>query len=269
MPRVAHALEIRGLTLPPAVVRRAPDALAALARDPLTRLRIALAAVLLAALGSFAHLAEDYLTRDPLVRWDVSFAGWLHVHSSPTLVSVFEVVTYGGNAFTLALVTVLAGAVLLRRGALNEAALVAGAALGIELLNAVVKLLFHRPRPELAFVHLDTYSFPSGHAAGSTALYATIAFLVARRARPAAGWTAALVALLVVVVVGFSRLYLGVHYLSDVLAGVALGSAWAAACILFYDLRRDGDLSARLPRSVVSLLGRLGARASPPTPRSD
>ena len=99
---------------------------------------------------------------------------------------------------------------------------------GIEVLNALLKLLFHRPRPELAFVHLDTYSFPSGHAAGSAAIYSMLAVLAARgvrtRGRVLVGSADALV-----LTIGFSRLYLGAHYLSDALAGLALGPRRAQA----------------------------------------
>src|SRR5262249_9396062 len=109
----------------------------------------------------------------------------------------------------------------------------------------------------LAYVHLDTYSFPSGHAAGSAGIFAVLLYLVARHRRTLIriGCAAAFVA--VVAVVGVSRLYLEAHYLSDVLAGVSLGVAWAAACLFVYELRCGGSLTARLPRRAVALLDRI------------
>ena len=80
---------------------------------------------------------EDYLTGDPIVRWDVEFSGWLHEHSSPTLVSTFKVLTLLGSVPFLALLVLVMTVLLLRRRRLSEAALVAFSALGIEILFAV------------------------------------------------------------------------------------------------------------------------------------
>jgi membrane-associated phospholipid phosphatase len=208
-------------------------------RDPHLQLQLALGALLGASLWAFGHIVEDYLTGDPLVRWDVEFSRWLHEHSSPTLVSVFNVFTFTGSVPVLALLTVAVALYLLRRGRLNEAALVCVGALGIEIVNPILKLIFHRPRPELAYVHLDTYSFPSGHAAGSAAVYGLVFYLLARQARPPWQVLAAVGYVLLVAGIGFSRLYLEVHYLSDVLAGLSLGAAWAGACLFIYEWRRD------------------------------
>ena len=148
--------------------------------DPHAQWLAALTVVFVAAAAAFGHVVEDYLTGDPIVLWDVEFARWLHEHSSPALVRVFEVVTLAGNAIFLGLLTMVALVVLARRRDLDQVVLLIAVAGGIEVLNALLKLLFHRPRPELAFVHLDTYSFPSGHAAGSAAIYSVLAVLVAR-----------------------------------------------------------------------------------------
>lgn len=214
------------------------------------------ALVLAAALWGFAHVVEDYLTGDPLVRWDVELARWLHGHSTASLVQVFSAVTWAGNAILLAAVTAVGLFLLLRRRRVDDAAFLAATALGIELLNGGLKLLFHRPRPELSFVHLDTYSFPSGHAAGSAAIYAALAYLLARSAplslrALAVAATGALLAL-----IDFSRLYIGAHYLSDVLAGTALGLAWFAGCLLALQLG-GGDITRRLPGPVRAGIERL------------
>jgi len=217
----------------------------AIGRDPEYRTRALLLLVLAGALAAFAHVAEDYLTGDPLVLWDVEFSAWLHAHTSTTLLSFFELVTWAGNVAFLAALTLATAAYLVRRRALRGAALVCAVALGIEILNALLKLAFHRPRPEVAYVHLDTYSFPSGHAAGSAAIYGAMAFLLAARTSrrlAAALWIGYV---LLVAGVGFSRLYLEVHYLSDVLAGTSLGIAWASACLFVYERRRSRDAALR------------------------
>jgi undecaprenyl-diphosphatase len=223
--------------------------------DPRTLTISGLLTVLVAALAAFGHLVEDYLTGDPIVRWDVEFARWLHEHSSGPLVEFFKVVTLAGNAAVLGVIVVAVGFVLLRRGRANDAALLFLAFGGASVVNALLKLVFHRPRPELAFVHLDTYSFPSGHAAASSATFATMAYLLARRhhSTRARIWiglgTAAGIAL-----VGFSRLYLGAHYLSDVLAGISFGIAWAATSLLSYTLWGEREVLALLPRALRRLL---------------
>ena len=217
-----------------------------------------LAFILVCALTAFAHVAEDYLTGDPIVSWDLGLARWLHVHSSPDLVSIFKVVTLAGNALVLAGVCLLVGALLLRRRCVNEALLLTFVAAGIELLNAVAKIVFHRPRPELRFVHLDTYSFPSGHAAASLAIYGTLAFVAGRRLRRRGRVLLAVATVTLVLLIGFSRLYLGAHYLSDVLAGLFLGLAWASAGMLVYVVADGRDATPLLPSPVRRIVVRLG-----------
>lgn len=212
------------------------------------------------ALAAFAHVTEDYLTGDPLVRWDLEFSAWLYGHSNPALVSLFKVVTLAGNVAFLALFTVAAALYLLRRRLFNEAALFCVAALGIEILNPALKLLFHRPRPELAYVHVDTYSFPSGHAAGASAIYAVALYLLARGAAPRRRGLCGIAYVALVVVIGFSRLYLEVHYLSDVLAGVSLGTAWAFACLFAYEARHD-IVGRLVPARWRALADRLAPRS--------
>lgn len=227
-----------------AALRRGVDggAVAQRARNawqvPQFRHRVFLLAFLLVSLTAFGHIVEDYLTGDPLVRWDVSFASWLHEHSNPALVSAFKTITVAGNAAALALIVGAVAIVLVRRRLINDALLLIGVFVGIEILNAGLKLAFHRPRPELSFIHLDTYSFPSGHAAGATAVYGALVFLAATHAFISRRVTLVAVAVVLIALVDFSRLYLGAHYLSDVLAGSALGASWLAVCLLVRESRR-------------------------------
>jgi membrane-associated phospholipid phosphatase len=227
-------------------------------QDPRLQVQAALATVFALALYAFLHVVEDYLDREAIVRWDVEFSRWLHVHSDGALVSFFKLVTWAGNVATLAVVVLAAALWLVRRRRVNEAVLLAVSAAGIELFNAGFKLVVHRPRPELAYVHLDTYSFPSGHAAGSAAIYGVILYLLASQARDLRVRVAlgigyvALIALIC-----FSRLYLEVHYLSDVLAGASLGAAWAAGSLFIYEVKRDGDVGKLLPARLTRALDRL------------
>ena len=102
------------------------------------------------------------------------------------------------------------------------------------LLNAGLKTVFHRPRPQLGdpLVHLLTLSFPSGHAAGSTVFYGALCALAfARWRRRSIRVTVVVLAAGMVLLVTFSRVYLGAHYLSDVVAGVALGGICLALAL--------------------------------------
>jgi undecaprenyl-diphosphatase len=239
--------------------RRLFDSARARRDEPQFQLQVTLATVFALATGAFLHVVEDYLDSEPIVRWDVEFSRWLHVHSNGALVSFFKVVTWAGNVAFLALLVAGVSLFLLRRRRVNEAVLVTASAAGIELLNGGLKLLFHRPRPELAYVHLDTYSFPSGHAAGTAAIYGVILYVLARPFSNRARVVAAVGYVLLVAVVAFSRLYLEVHYLSDVLAGASLGAAWASGSLFVYEMKRRGDLVGRLPSSVARGLERLAS----------
>jgi len=214
------------------------------------RLAFALSAAVLAAIA-FARIAEDYLTNDPLARWDVSFARWLAGERSTAGIDGFRVVTFFGSAAALVTVTAVVCIVLYRRGRLVAAALLPVVFLGAELLNFVLKLSFHRARPEVAFVHLDTYSFPSGHAMVSTAVYGALAYLawsplrtLRRRLTLVAG------TVLLVALIDFSRIYLGVHYLSDVLAGTAGGAFWLAVSIALLTIYGD-RIATRFTKSKI------------------
>jgi membrane-associated phospholipid phosphatase len=195
------------------------------------RLAFALAAAFASAVA-FARIAEDYLTNDPLARWDISFARWLAGERSAVVTDIFRVLTFFGSPAVAVAIAAVLCFVLYRRRNLVEAALLPVVLGGAELLNLILKLSFHRTRPEVAFVHLDTYSFPSGHAMISTAAYGAFAYLAWSRLRRRRSRLLLVSSTgLLVALIGFSRLYLGVHYLSDVLAGVAAGAFWLAVSI--------------------------------------
>jgi undecaprenyl-diphosphatase len=135
--------------------------------------------------------------------------------------------------------------------------LVLGSAVGGQLLGSLLKAIFARPRPDVV-PHLSTASFssfPSGHSMSAAAVYLTLALLLARLTdrlslRVFYLGLAAFVSLLV----GLSRVYLGVHYPTDVLAGWAAGSTWAIACwLLAGSLQRRGAIEAHVEGDVPDL----------------
>ena len=158
--------------------------------------------------------------------------GWaaaaLHARASPGATTAFRLVTELGSTTVLVLVTVVGAGYLARLGRRGDAALVITALVGAEALTWSLKALFRRERPTFGdpVATAGSFSYPSGHALVSLAVYGALAYVLlrGRRSARARAVVAGCVAL-GVAAIGFSRLYLGVHYLSDVLAGYVVGFA--------------------------------------------
>jgi undecaprenyl-diphosphatase len=172
---------------------------------------------------------------DPLTRFDLTLTTLLRAHATPLGDQIFSIISALGSPAAMAIIGA-GGALLLllRRNWLILAAWV-GAFGGAGLLTVILKNLIQRPRPVGAaeFLFGTTYSFPSGHALGSLVGYGMLAYVIgsmwvdSRRAR-----TRLVIATAVLVIaIGLSRLYLGVHYFSDVVAGYAVGVLWLSVCI--------------------------------------
>ena len=179
-----------------------------------------------------------------LVRWmDQGAEGAVAGLHRPWLDAVLIGVTHLGDQLTLMAVMLLAVALLLARRLRRTALVVALASLAGFPLSDTVKVVIDRPRPDVPWRVIplpSSASFPSGHALGSMAVYGVLALTVgqwprSRRLRTAA----AALGLGLPLLIGFSRVYLGVHYLSDVLAGWAAGLA--LALLAGWADRRWGD----------------------------
>ncbi len=156
-----------------------------------------------------------------------------------------------GSVFTIVFFTVAVSSYLALTGKRRIAAFVAAAVGGGELVSTVLKLFYHRPRPDLVphGMEVFTASFPSGHAMMSAIAYLTLATLLAR-VDPHRRVKALVLALgvFLTLCVGVSRIYLGVHWPSDVLAGWCVGAAWAALCwFVALQLQRRGEVEAPDP----------------------
>jgi membrane-associated phospholipid phosphatase len=191
----------------------------------------------------FVVVAIGVLTGGPLIHLDCSIADALHTYASeaPSLTNSLRVVSILGSLEALALVGVLvAVALLMQRNWLTLAAWLV-VVLGGEVLNLLLKDLFARPRP--SFEHplvVDTsFSFPSGQAMESVVVYGMLAYFVVLASR---AWGKRVVsvggAALIVLLIGFSRVYLGAHYVSDVVDGFAAGGAWLSAVITAWEAMR-------------------------------
>jgi undecaprenyl-diphosphatase len=187
------------------------------------------------ALWLFGGVTEDVVHHDPLTVVDLELASWLRAHATPAGDRVALILSLIGSPATIAgLGLIVAGVLTYKRWWITLSGWVAALA-GAGALNWVLKRIIHRARPvgSERFLHGTSFSFPSGHAMGSLIGYGMLAYLLvafwppARRHRAAAVAAAFVVTLLI----GLSRLFLGVHFLSDVIAGFAAGAVWLAVCV--------------------------------------
>ncbi len=197
-------------------------------------LLIFLALVLFAAGWGFLGVLQDVLARDPLVVADQSVYHFFQSLRTPWADSVFVAITELGDSFVnLSVACAVLGVLLFRRchrTAVYWAATVLGGMLGIQLL----KWATHLPRPVALYHGASAYAFPSGHATMSVILYGFLAILLARRLAGTWRWTLFSCVVLFSFVIGLSRLYLGAHWLSDVLGGLLVGTCWAAVLGIAY-----------------------------------
>lgn len=120
------------------------------------------------------------------------------------------------------------------------------AAVGAIGLNYLIKVLFGRVRPQLwnRIIDVGPYSFPSGHAMISLVIYGFIGYILAKRYHRWRAWIFTFTIVLIIAI-GFSRLYLGVHWPTDVIAGYAAGIVWLMTCILSLEMWRVYRTSGR------------------------
>ena len=211
------------------------------------RLFVSLAMIALLLWG-FAVLANEFSEQEWLTRLDLSVLNWLQLHGTERGESAFVFVSWLGAPLLFAVDAIFAIVLAVRRE-WRSFTIWTVAIVGGVVLDEVLKLAVRRARPDVSseFISSHSWSFPSGHAMNSLVTYAMLAYLLrdyvtSARARIAIAIGAAIL----IVAIGFSRLYLGVHYLSDVTAGYLAGSAWVLACIAAarYEYGRSRETSA-------------------------
>ncbi len=197
-------------------------------------LKVRIGGLLLAvfALWVFAQIAEEVLEAESFA-FDTNILLTVRSWHSPLLDIGMLGITTIGDPLVLLIICSLLGIWLLQRQQQSEATTLAVAAIGAIGLNVMLKHLFSRDRPALweRVVDVGQYSFPSGHAMVSMVIYGFIGYILATRYRRQQLWIISLTILLITVI-GFSRLYLGVHWPTDIIAGYAAGLVWLVACIL-------------------------------------
>jgi undecaprenyl-diphosphatase len=194
-------------------------------------LTVALGLIIAAGLG-FGLVSDMVASETGLSRFDASAARWGADHATPTSTWVLGVVTWLGATVTVVAVTVLLGSVeWVRRRRLAVLGFMVTVVLGQNLIANTVKVLVQRERPDVPHLAASSgFSYPSGHTAAAAASWAAVALVVGRgrplRVKAALGAVAAVLT----VVVAASRVLLGVHWLTDVVGGAALGFGWFVVC---------------------------------------
>ena len=179
------------------------------------------------ALLFFGWLAEEVLEADTQ-QFDTFMRTVIHRLASPALTSIMQKISYLGSVAVLATLGLLATLLFYYYHRQRAAALLVITMAGAAGLDLVLKHAFHRARPLPYFgTSPSSYSFPSGHALGSLCFYGVLAAILTARTRKRAArlyiWT---IAVLLIGMIGFSRVYLGVHYPSDVIAGYCAAVVW-------------------------------------------
>ncbi len=195
-------------------------------------LHLTLGLVATAAIAAFVAVAEEVFAGEAIAQFDRAFAAALRRSASPEWHQRFRVVTWFGSAEALGAASLIVGIVLLvRRHYLLALGWIA-AQIGAGVLVLTLKSVFERTRPDFADAMIGSgWSFPSGHATRTFVFCGLATYLLLRNHRSTSLTVlVGVVASVWCLVIGFSRLYLGVHYLSDVAAGLVAAAAWVAVC---------------------------------------
>jgi undecaprenyl-diphosphatase len=172
---------------------------------------------------------------NPLAGTDHQVAGWFHAHLTHTFVSVLRAFTEFGSSEWIGVILFFAVLFFAWKRWWPSLVTLVVAVPGGMLLNELVKVVVHRQRPFLHgwFVDWSGYSFASGHTIGATLLYGQLALFIlpALKARHWRTLTVSSAAFLIALV-GFSRIALGAHYLTDVLGGIFFGIFWLTFCLV-------------------------------------
>jgi membrane-associated phospholipid phosphatase len=190
--------------------------------------------VLVAASVAFTVLATLVETKDPILQEDMQVLVWLHTHGNPVFTGFLLAVSTLHSLTGVAVATVILAIALARLHKYRWIFTLGLTVAGGMLLNGALKYAFHRGRPvwEDPLLTIATPSFPSGHTAAATLFYGFLCVYIVSHVE-SLGLRVAAVAggIVMVLLVAFSRMYLGVHYPSDVLAAMSASTAWLVVSI--------------------------------------
>lgn len=200
-----------------------------------------LAGLLIINVMVFSEIAENLVNAEPMVQVDLGFTHWLFQKRSKSISQMLYAFTWLGSAYVTIGLTLLGSLVLYRQKKGRNMLILWILMAGVGLFIQVGKRTFNRKRPAQVAYYAETgYSFPSGHSATAMTLYGLLGYWLVRGRRHLRNrWLVGCCTVGLILVVGFSRIYLGVHFLSDVLGGYLLGTCWLIVGIVLTEWQRS------------------------------
>ena len=205
-------------------------------------------------LYGFARFASEVIERETKP-FDVAVRSWVMAHRPSALLTAFGAITQLGSWIGLSVAAAIVVAILLRRGAHKRPLIVAAAPFAFSFVIYLLKGWYRVTRPPAGLTSALTFSFPSGHTSGSTAVFCVIGYVLScENVVPrSVGWA---IACVIPFAVGLSRIFLDAHWASDVIGGWMIGAGYAAAvCVLYDHTRHLSQVDSRNERD-PSLLSR-------------
>lgn len=189
-----------------------------------------------------------FISDKKIAQFDNAVISFVQGTESQILTGIMKFFTFIGAGFPVVIIILMVlfflYKVLHHR---RELILLLWVVIGSALLNEALKLIFHRARPTLhRIVNANGFSFPSGHSMAAFSLYGVLAFLLWRHISTSAGRVGLIVfSSVMILMIGISRIYLGVHYPSDVLGGFLASGCWLGASIWFYQRYHEKRFEAK------------------------
>ena len=177
-----------------------------------------------------------------IYHFDSTVINFIQGLESPVITSFMKIITFLGSSVFIILLSIsilyFLYKVLNHR---SELILFIAALIGSNILCVLLKLFFHRARPDLhRLIEISGYSFPSGHATNAMTVYGILTFILWRNIRTKSGRSLLIItSLIMILLIGISRIYLGVHFPSDVIAGYFTGGFWISTAIWYYQRYKE------------------------------
>lgn len=199
----------------------------------------ALVGLLVITVMTLSEVAENIVNSEPMVQVDAAFTHWLFQARISSLSQFFYGVTWLGSLYATIGAVVVGSIILFRQHKRRNMFILWFVIVGVGATVQLGKRTFDRARPlQVAYYPETGYSFPSGHSATAMAMYGLLSYWFIRGVRRHR-WLIGAGAACLILAVGFSRIYLGVHFLSDVLGGYLLGICWIILGIVLTEWQRN------------------------------
>jgi membrane-associated phospholipid phosphatase len=213
----------------------------------------ALGALLILGAWRFFDIIEDMHTQDDFMAMDHAVYLWFQHLRTPGLDQVVTTLTEFGDTLVVTAVVIAVAAWLSWQKLWRTLIYWLLATAGGSAINSAIKLAIHRVRPgDMHYSGVSVFSFPSGHSTTNAVIYGFLAVILMRQVRPKWRIAIAAAAIVYVLLIATSRLYLGAHWFSDVVGGLAFGSLWLALLSLYYLLRQGQTFD---PRHLAAVAG--------------